>query len=621
MNYELDSFQVDAIESLYKKLNVLVTAPTGAGKTIIAERGIEEYLDKGNRVIYTTPIKALSNQKYHDFLNSGFETGLLTGDRNENPDAGLIIATTEILRNMIFTNDERINDIGLVVLDEVHYLADKERGSTWEEIIIHLPKDIKLLCLSATIGNENEFLNWIVSQRGPTDLIQSKIRPVPLEISLITASKDDKQILAIKSTEDKRNKPIFRLDKKFERYRKPSLSDQISYIINKKATPCILFYFSREKVENKARYAADLNLKSKKNDQLKHLFKNIFDDITDEEYQLLNLDELYWMWSRGVAYHHAGLAPIVKEFVEFLFINKHIDILFATETLSLGINMPAKSIIIDSSFKYDGLKTRLISKSEFLQLTGRAGRRGIDSKGYAYINYDKRVENSWYNDLFDLKPNNLKSSYSNSYGSVLNLNNKYGEKKGIEMIKKSFYSYQNNLNDKALEINYKAKLKVLKDMNYFTDLKKNKLLTETHRDNLILGIELLNENNDIEFCLMFLASGISTSKYEISVHDKYNDLLTKYLITQEKVNKLEAFSGVKNKINLDITWFSIFLEFYNSDNIEYTLSKFNVTLGDFIKACREASEISQKVYSIYEIENFDRIAKKLKHNIIQKTMI
>ncbi|MFL2710975.1 MAG: DEAD/DEAH box helicase [Candidatus Actinomarina sp.] len=621
MNYELDSFQIDAIESLYENLNVLVTAPTGAGKTIIAERGIEEYLDKGNRVIYTTPIKALSNQKYHDFMSSGFDTGLLTGDRNENPDAGLIIATTEILRNMIFTDDERINDIGLVVLDEVHYLADKERGSTWEEIIIHLPKDIKLLCLSATIGNENEFLNWIVSQRGPTDLINSKIRPVPLEISLITASKDDEQILAIKSTEDKRNKPIFKLDKKFKRFIKPSLSDQISYIINKKATPSILFYFSREKVENKARYAANLNFKIKKNVQLKHLFENIFDDITNEEYQLLNLDELYWMWSRGVAYHHAGLAPIVKEFVEFLFINRHIDILFATETLSLGINMPAKSIIIDSSFKFDGLKTRLISKSEFLQLTGRAGRRGIDSKGYAYINYDKRVENSWYNDLFDLKPNNLKSSYSNSYGSVLNLNNKYGEKKGIEMIKKSFYSYQNKLNDKALETNYKAKLKVLNEMNYFTDLKKNKLLTETHRDNLILGIELLNENNDIEFCLMFLASGISTSKYEISVHDKYNDLLTKYLITQEKVNKLEAFSGVKNKINLDITWFSVFLEFYNSDNIEYTLSKFNVTLGDFIKACREASEISQKVYSIYEIENFDKIAKKLKHNIIQKTMI
>jgi superfamily II RNA helicase len=283
--------------------------------------------------------------------------------------------------------------------------------------------------------------------------------------------------------------------------------------------------------------------------------------------------------------------------------------------------MPAKSIIIDSSFKFDGLKTRLISKSEFLQLTGRAGRRGIDSKGYAYINYDIRVDNSWYNDLFDLKPNKLKSSYSNSYGSVLNLNNKYGEKQGLEMIKKSFYSYQNKINNKALETNYIAKLKVLDELMYFTDLKKNKLLTETHRDNLILGIELLFDNSEIEFCLMFLASGISTSKYEISIHDKYNSLFTKFLITQEKINKLEALNGVKNKMNLDVTWFSIFLEFYNSNNIEYTLSKFNITLGDFIKACREASEISQKVYSIYQIENFDKISKKFKNNIIQKTML
>ena len=156
---------------------------------------------------------------------------------------------------------------------------------------------------------------------------------------------------------------------------------------------------------------------------------------------------------------------------------------------------------------------------------------------------------------------------------------------------------------------------------YFTDLKKNKLLTETHRDNLILGIELLFDNSEIEFCLMVLASGISTSKYEISIHDKYNSLFTKFLITQEKINKLEALNGVKNKMNLDVTWFSIFLEFYNSNNIEYTLSKFNITLGDFIKACREASEISQKVYSIYQIENFDKISKKFKNNIIQKTML
>ena len=198
----------------------------------------------------------------------------------------------------------------------------------------------------------------------------------------------------------------------------------------------------------------------------------MFGDLTSEEFQLLNLDELLWMWSRRIGFHHAGLAPIVKEFVEHLFINRYIDILFATETLSLGINMPAKSIMIDSSFKYDGVRTRLISKSEFLQLTGRAGRRGIDNKGFAYINYDRRIENNWFNDLFNLKPNKLISSYSNSYGSVLNLKNKYGEHEGIEMIKKSFYSYQNKINDQSLEKNFRAKISVLNDLGYFTELKK-----------------------------------------------------------------------------------------------------------------------------------------------------
>tara|TARA_Y100001938_G_scaffold148990_1_gene234383 strand:- start:2235 stop:4100 length:1866 start_codon:yes stop_codon:yes gene_type:complete len=621
VSFQLDPFQQTAVTSLLRGLNVLVTAPTGSGKTLIAEKGVEKYINDGLKVIYTTPIKALSNQKYHDFKHLGFDTGLLTGDRNENPNGNLIIATTEILRNMIFSDDIRIRDIGLVVLDEVHYLADKERGATWEEILIHLPKEIKILALSATIGNENEFLNWIVSLRGPTELIKSKIRPVPLEISLITSTKDDDKISSIKSTEDRKNKKIFKFDKKYKRFKKPTLTDQLDYINEKKATPSIAFFFSRDKVESKARFAANLVNKNKDNHGLKILFQTVFNDITAEEYQLLNLDELYWMWSRKIGFHHAGLAPIVKEFVEHLFLNKYIDVLFATETLSLGINMPAKSIMIDSPFKFDGVRTRLISKSEFLQLTGRAGRRGIDNKGFAYINYDRRIENNWYNDLFNLKPNNLMSSYSNSYGSVLNLCNKYGEEKGLKMIKKSFYSYQNKLNDKTLESNFKSKVEVLKNLNYFNDTKKNKLITETHRDNFLVGVELLENHSSQEFCLMFLSSGISTLKYETSIHEKYSDLYTQFLIAQEKINILENNHGVKKKINVDISWFSIFNEFINSGNIEYTINKFDITLGDFIKASREAAEISQKVYTIYKIENFNTVSQKFINTIIQKTML
>ena len=621
MKFELDYFQKQAINSLLDGLNVLVTAPTGSGKTLIAEKGIQKYIEEGQKVIYTTPIKALSNQKFHDFKNEGIDTGLLTGDRNENPNANLIIATTEILRNMIFSEDKRIKEIGLVILDEVHYLADKERGATWEEIIIHLPKKIKILGLSATIGNENEFLNWIVSQRGPTDLIKSDIRPVPLEISLVTSTQNDDQITTIKSTKDKKNKKIFQFDKKYKRFKKPTLSNQLEFVFSKNSTPSIFFFFSRDKVETKARHASNLIGKKTNNNDLKIVFDSVFGDLTSEEVHLLNLDELFWMWSRRIGFHHAGLAPIVKEFVEHLFINKYIDILFATETLSLGINMPAKSIMIDSSFKYDGVRTRLISKSEFLQLTGRAGRRGIDNKGSAFINYDRRIENHWFNDLFNLKPNKLISSYSNSYGSVLNLKNKYGEQEGLEMIKKSFYSYQNKINDKSLEQNFRAKISVLDELGYFTDEKKNKLLTETYRDSFLIGIELLEKLNDIEFCLMFLSSGISNQKYEISLHEKYTKLYNKFLITQETVNILESKHNVKNKTILDVSGFSIFSEYIKSNNIEYTISKFNITLGDFIKASREAAEISQKVSLIYENENFDFISDKFKNNIIQKSML
>ena len=199
MEFKLDKFQEDAIKSLYENLNVLVIAPTGSGKTYIAEKAVEKYLSEELNVIYTTPIKALSNQKYNDFNNLGYETGLLTGDRTIKSDSSLIVGTTEILRNMIFTEDKRLEDIGIIVLDEVHYLGDSERGTTWEEIIIHAPKNIKLLCLSATIENKSEFLDWIVSLRGPTKLVESNTRPVPLDVELVATQRNHEKIYTIKS--------------------------------------------------------------------------------------------------------------------------------------------------------------------------------------------------------------------------------------------------------------------------------------------------------------------------------------------------------------------------------------------------------------------------------------
>ena len=621
MKFELDKFQKDAIKSVYENLNVLVVAPTGSGKTYIAEKAVEKYVSEGLNVIYTTPIKALSNQKYNDFNNLGYDTGLLTGDRTINSEAKIIIGTTEILRNMIFSKDKRLENIGMIVLDEVHYLGDSERGTTWEEIIIHLPKEIKLLCLSATIENKIEFLEWLVSLRGPTHLIESSVRPIPLDVELVAAERNNEKIYTIKSSKNKKNIRRFKFEKKYLKHIKPLLSNQIQYLDNNKLTPTIFFYFSRDRVEAKARQATTTRSKQKNNNDLKEIFNDVFNSLDNEEYNLLNLDELYWMWTRRIAFHHAGLAPIVKEFIEFLFLNRHIDILFATETLALGLNLPAKSIVIDAPYKYDGIKTRLITQSEFLQLTGRAGRRGIDTKGFAFINYDKNIDTHWYDKLFTLKPSILSSSFSITYSSILNLTNNYETEEAIKLINKSFYSYQNNFDTHELENIFQSKLKILEELNYFESELKRKILTETYRDTFIPGLEIIKENEEIEFCLMFLCTGLSKSKHKFPIHDKYKKIYAKFIIAQEQLNKLEAYNGLDKRTIIDISWFSVFNEYLISNNIEYVLNKFNLNIGDFIRTAKEASELSAKLYKIFKIDQFNQINKLFSNKIIQKTML
>jgi len=621
VEYVLDKFQQDAVKSLYQNLNVLVVAPTGSGKTLIAEKAVEKYISEGLNVIYTTPIKALSNQKYNDFKNLGIETGLLTGDRTINPDSSLIIGTTEILRNMIFSNDKRLENIGMVILDEVHYLGDSERGTTWEEIIIHLPKQIKLLSLSATIENKNEFLDWLVSLRGSTHLVESSTRPVPLDVELVATENKNEKIYTIKSSTNNKNKRSFRFQNKYLKHKKPLMNNQINYLDSKELTPTIFFYFSRDRVESKARQATTTRPKQRKNNELKDIFDSVFNSLDNEEYNLLNLDELYWMWTRRIAFHHAGLAPIVKEFIEYLFLNRFIDILFATETLALGLNLPAKSIVIDSPYKYDGIKTRLITQSEFLQLTGRAGRRGIDTKGFAFINYDKNIDTHWYDKLFTLKPSTLSSSFAITYSSILNLTNKYEANEAIELINKSFYSYQNNFDTKELEKIFRSKLEVLNELNYFESDLKRKILTETYRDTFIPGLEIIKEKNEIEFYLMFLCSGLSNSKYDFPIHENHNQLYTKFMIAQEQLNKLESFNGLKTRTTIEVSWFSIFNEYLTTHNLEYVLNKFNLNIGDFIRTAKEASELSLKMYNIFNIDEFKQINKLFNNKLIQKTML
>jgi len=618
----LDQFQIDAVSDIKSNNNVLVVAPTGSGKTLIAEKSIEYYLKKNKNIFYTTPIKALSNQKYNDFKKAGVDVGLLTGDRTIDKNKDLVIATTEILRNMIFSKDQKLTNTGLIILDEVHYLGDTERGTTWEEILIHADLDIKFLCLSATIKNKNEFLEWIVSLRGPTSLIEHNQRPVPLEISLVTSNKMSNNIKILKSTNKKKDNNNSKLSKLTQNSKKPNLDEQINYLEDKSLTPCIFFYFSRERVESKARQLANKRKVVDEHKIIRDKFHEIFDDLEVLDHSLLNLDEHLWMWSRGVAFHHAGLAPIVKEFIEFLFLNKYINFLFATETLALGINMPAKSIYLDRLNKYDGIKTRLISQSEFLQLTGRAGRRGIDDKGYAFLSFDKNINPEWYSNLFSLESSSLNSAFSINYSSILNLLNIYTREESIELLNKSFFAFQNSFKIRSLKNAFNSKLQVLKDLN-FINSHMGETLIETHRDQLIPSIYLYEKIKTVktfEFYLMFVSSGISSNIYDVPLNDKFDELLSYFESSLEILNKLENKNNVKKFTNINLSWFSIFYEFYKTNNIEYVVTKFNINIGDFIKAAKEGSELSKKLFNIYQDQEFDAIYNMFDNKLIQKSM-
>ena len=283
--------------------------------------------------------------------------------------------------------------------------------------------------------------------------------------------------------------------------------------------------------------------------------------------------------------------------------------------------MPAKSIYIDRLQKYDGIKTRPLTQSEFLQLSGRAGRRGIDDKGFAFLSYDKSVNREWYSNLFTLKPNDLISAFSVNYSSILNLLNIYNEDEAVELLRKSFFAYQNMYKTDKLEKLFSAKYGVLNQLG-FLNSDKGLVLTQTYRDNLIPAIYLFNKekNKDIEFKLMYISSGITNERAEFALNDKFDSLLSSFNSSLELVNKTEVANGVGKPMKLNFSWFSVFYEYMKTSNIEYVINKFGLNIGDFIKVAKEASELSKKLAVIYSDTEFEEINDIFNNKLIQKTM-
>jgi ATP-dependent RNA helicase HelY len=458
--FELDPFQDEACAALEDGYSVLVCAPTGAGKTVVGEFAVHLALAAGQKCFYTTPIKALSNQKYNDLAAryGPDRVGLLTGDTSVNSNAPVIVMTTEVLRNMLYVGSTSLTDLGYVVMDEVHYLGDRFRGAVWEEVIIHLSAAVRLVSLSATVSNAEEFGEWLVSVRGETKVIVHEQRPVPLWQHMLVGSRMFDLFGADGSTLDsallrhvaERTRyldpvPGRRGARPGRGWRPPHRPDVIARLDSEGLLPAITFIFSRAGCDAAARqcvYAGMWMTTEDEREQIDQIVDELTANVAPEDLEVLG----YWEWRdglrRGVAAHHAGLIPAFKQTVEELFVRGLVRAVFATETLALGINMPARTVVLERLTKFNGETHADVTPGEYTQLTGRAGRRGIDIEGHAVVIWTPEVDPQRVAGLASTRTYPLRSSFRPSYNMAVNLVDQMGRPAARDLLESSFAQFQ-----------------------------------------------------------------------------------------------------------------------------------------------------------------------------------
>ena len=442
--FELDEFQKDACHYIDDGKSVVVCAPTGAGKTVIAQHAIHRALENGSRIFYTTPLKALSNQKYYDFGEKYGQdkVGLLTGDTSINRGAQIVVMTTEVFRNMLYGTNfgavaDNLKDVRYVVLDEVHYMNDEQRGTVWEESIIYCPTNVQIIALSATVANADELTDWINTVHSKTELVNTDFRPVPLKFYYFDSSQPDK-LLPLLTPSGQLNNKIKPEKHQWGKHGKNKQKSPVKDVIRNLATndmlPAIYFTFSRKKCDEQMEKCAYMGLVTPAEQAQ---IKQAIDDYIAENPHLYGNKHIEYLM-QGVASHHAGLLPAWKNLVEKLFQKGLIKVVFATETLAAGINMPARSTVISSTSKRTDSGHRMLTASEFLQMSGRAGRRGMDEVGYVTIVGTHFQTPQEVAELVLSDANPLESRFSPSYSMVLNLLQRFSLEESKELILKSF---------------------------------------------------------------------------------------------------------------------------------------------------------------------------------------
>ena len=457
-DFEFDPFQVAACHAVEDGSGVLVAAPTGAGKTVVGEFAAHLALKLGKKCFYTTPIKALSNQKYSEFVAMFGEdrVGLLTGDTSINGEADVLVMTTEVLRNMLYAGSNTLTNLGYVVMDEVHYLADKFRGAVWEEVLIHLMESVQVISLSATVSNAEEFGEWLGEVRGNTQVIVSEIRPIPLYQHVLIGNK----LLDLFEKPGQINPEILRREREavrkasFSRNRRGSFSERedrltradiVEKLAGQNLLPAITFIFSRIGCDAAVKQCLHAGLRltsAEERTEIRTTALEYTQNIAEEDLEVLGFQDWLTALERGIAAHHAGLLPSFKSAVEELFQKGLIKAVFATETLALGINMPARTVVLEKLIKYNGESHVPITPGEYTQLTGRAGRRGIDIEGNAVIQWSPTVDSASAAGLASTRTYPLRSSFAPTYIMSINLIARFGRERARRSLESSFAQFQ-----------------------------------------------------------------------------------------------------------------------------------------------------------------------------------
>ena len=453
--FALDDFQIAGCRALEEGKGVLVAAPTGAGKTIVGEFAVELAINSNTKCFYTTPIKALSNQKYSELVQryGDSKVGLLTGDTSINSEAQIVVMTTEILRNMIYANSSTIERLRYVVMDEVHYLADKFRGAVWEEILIHLSESVQVVSLSATVSNAEEFGEWLQTVRGETEIIVSEIRPVPLYQHVLFGNR----LLDLFDESMKLNPELTKLERDTYRQVRGNWRDKpkgpkalsrpevIEKLDRESLLPAITFIFSRKACDAAVKQCLQAGIRltnEKERDRIRSIVAKNIGNLAQDDLVVLGYYEWLEALERGIAAHHAGLLPAFKTTVEDLFQEGLVKAIFATETLALGINMPARTVVLEKLSKWNGEAHVAISAGEYTQLTGRAGRRGIDIEGNAVILWNNDLDSNSVGGLASTRTYPLKSSFKPSYNMSVNLISQFGSDKARSSLESSLAQFQ-----------------------------------------------------------------------------------------------------------------------------------------------------------------------------------